>query len=624
MDKLKYIKLENEDGSYSESIPLAVDSDHVDVSGDTLTNKLNNKANSVDVNNSINNLSNEISKLASGSPLVASSISEMTDTTKVYVNTSDGKWYYYDGDSWEIGGTYQATQIDNDNLEVDSRNSLTSNLAYYYGYEEFKPIGEEYTFEYGDLSGSVGSEIEKTSSAYRKRTASPIEIDTTEFLTIHNMSNGYVSYRIFIVDSDNIIKWSSSWKTDDFTLFNKYNSEEVKYYLLVQITGHYNWDVTTNELSKIRILKNKINRQNYLHTLFNVNVYQMSTSNDDMFESATRCLSDFIYYNGKIKIKSSSPYQAMILQYNKTTKEYIHDETPWMNTGYFNFNPNYLYKILFRKSDNSTLTPINVIDNVHIYPIEQPDAQINYNLSNLILNNHQGYSPSYSYGMNLAKNYYNSFKEGYKYAECDVRFTLDNVPVCCHDDSFESGGETIVISETNYSDLEQITYYDGEPVSSLDSVMANCKKYGLTLQLDQLSSTWSDTQWTNMFNVINKYQMKDYVMYSTGNQTLITKILSYDSKAKCIINVTNISYINDYISLAHSNKNGKNKFILAINYQQITPSNLANLNQQLEEDVYAAVWTIDDLETILTYVPYAYMITTNKITPTDIINSYLF
>lgn len=45
MDKLKYIKLENEDGSYSDSIPLAVDSDHVDVDGNTLTNELNTKAN---------------------------------------------------------------------------------------------------------------------------------------------------------------------------------------------------------------------------------------------------------------------------------------------------------------------------------------------------------------------------------------------------------------------------------------------------------------------------------------------------------------------------------------------------------------------------------------------------
>ena len=50
MDKLKYIKLENEDGSYSSSIPLAVDSDYVDVGGDTLTNKLIEKAEASDLN----------------------------------------------------------------------------------------------------------------------------------------------------------------------------------------------------------------------------------------------------------------------------------------------------------------------------------------------------------------------------------------------------------------------------------------------------------------------------------------------------------------------------------------------------------------------------------------------
>ena len=42
MDKLKYIKLENEDGSYSDSVPLSVDSDYVDVSGNTLEEILGN------------------------------------------------------------------------------------------------------------------------------------------------------------------------------------------------------------------------------------------------------------------------------------------------------------------------------------------------------------------------------------------------------------------------------------------------------------------------------------------------------------------------------------------------------------------------------------------------------
>lgn len=57
----------------------------------------------------INGFQNELESVASGSPLVASSTDGMTDTTRIYVNTTDGKWYYYDGDSWEIGGTYQST-----------------------------------------------------------------------------------------------------------------------------------------------------------------------------------------------------------------------------------------------------------------------------------------------------------------------------------------------------------------------------------------------------------------------------------------------------------------------------------------------------------------------------------
>lgn len=60
MDKLKYIKLENEDGSYSSSIPLAVDSNYVDVNGTTLTDILETKADAVTTNTSINSLSNEI------------------------------------------------------------------------------------------------------------------------------------------------------------------------------------------------------------------------------------------------------------------------------------------------------------------------------------------------------------------------------------------------------------------------------------------------------------------------------------------------------------------------------------------------------------------------------------
>ena len=575
-----------------------------------------------EITTQVNSLTNRVNGIASGSPLVVSSLSDMTDTTRIYVLTTDGNWYFYDGDSWEVGGVYQATQIDNDNIVIDGRNTKTSKLALYQGYEEYSPISSLFTFEHGDIGGSVGNEITFTEQQWRLRTPedSPIVMNAGEYIYIQNMSDGAVSTRLFTCDNDNTIISMGGWYQQNFYIHGR---SDRKYYLAVQITNHYNYTVNPEDIAKIRIKHKKKTRQNYLHNIFDVNVLPFGFDRGITYDYNARCITDYFDYDGKIKIKSSS-IQFMILQFNKVTKEYIHDETPFIsNTLYYNFSSSYSYRIIFRKSDNSALTPTEVLNDVKIYPIEQADSTINYNFSNMILNNHQGYSSEYFSGMNLAESYYNSFLQGYKNAECDVRFTLDNVPVCSHDASFVDGSTTVVIAETNYEDLIEYDYYDGNHISSLDEVMSNCKKYGLTLQLDQLSAGWSDTQWNNLFKVINKYQMKDYVMYSAGNQTLITKVLTFDSKAKCIVNISNLSSLNDMITLAHNNKNGKNKFILAINYTLITPEQVSALNETLEEDVYIAVWTIDNLTTLLNYLPYAYMITTNKITPSEIINEFV-
>lgn len=55
-------------------------------------------------------MQSQINGLASGSPLVASSTSGMTDQSRIYVNTSDGYWYYYNGTEWVQGEVYQASQ----------------------------------------------------------------------------------------------------------------------------------------------------------------------------------------------------------------------------------------------------------------------------------------------------------------------------------------------------------------------------------------------------------------------------------------------------------------------------------------------------------------------------------
>lgn len=84
-------------------------------------------------NNSDQNLQSQINGLASGSPLAASSTAGMTDTNRIYVNTTDGHWYYYNGSAWVDGGVYQSAGIAED--YVDGEN-LVLNLQKSVNFEE--------------------------------------------------------------------------------------------------------------------------------------------------------------------------------------------------------------------------------------------------------------------------------------------------------------------------------------------------------------------------------------------------------------------------------------------------------------------------------------------------------
>ena len=68
-------------------------------------------------NTALNNQYEMIGRLQGGTPEVVSDVSDMTDTSKIYVLTTDGKWYYYNGANWVAGGTYQATEFSEDSID---------------------------------------------------------------------------------------------------------------------------------------------------------------------------------------------------------------------------------------------------------------------------------------------------------------------------------------------------------------------------------------------------------------------------------------------------------------------------------------------------------------------------
>lgn len=74
-------------------------------------------------------VSEQIGSLVSATPLAASSVSGMTDTSRIYVNTTDGYWYYYNGTNWVQGGIYQSTEIADSSVSPYKLNDATKEIV---------------------------------------------------------------------------------------------------------------------------------------------------------------------------------------------------------------------------------------------------------------------------------------------------------------------------------------------------------------------------------------------------------------------------------------------------------------------------------------------------------------
>ena len=72
-------------------------------------------------------------RAAVGSPLVANTVSEMTNTNRIYVYTgseagyTSGHWYYWNGSAWTDGGAYNSAAAD-DAMSDSSTNAVQNKV----------------------------------------------------------------------------------------------------------------------------------------------------------------------------------------------------------------------------------------------------------------------------------------------------------------------------------------------------------------------------------------------------------------------------------------------------------------------------------------------------------------
>ena len=100
----------------------------------------------------IDNVEAQVSSAVEGTPLPASSTADMTDTNRLYVNTTDGNWYYYDGDSWEIGGTYEASVLSDGSVDIPN---LVTNMQTQL--EQINITGNDITLDTAGVYINIGN-----------------------------------------------------------------------------------------------------------------------------------------------------------------------------------------------------------------------------------------------------------------------------------------------------------------------------------------------------------------------------------------------------------------------------------------------------------------------------------
>lgn len=152
-----------------------------------------------EVNSNIVGLNNKLNNTNTGNPIPVASTDNMTDTTKVYLLISTGKWYYYDGDSWEIGGDYQSTVIGEGTVNA---NSLESGLATSLGI-----VSPSITWESGHYRDNNG--VEADHAAYSMSdNISLAEGDTIYILA--NVGTGSISVIAPVTSDGNPVQINAS------------------------------------------------------------------------------------------------------------------------------------------------------------------------------------------------------------------------------------------------------------------------------------------------------------------------------------------------------------------------------------------------------------------------------
>lgn len=476
---------------------------------------------------------NKVNALVGGAtPEVKDSIAEMTDHKKIYVLSTDGNWYRYNGTTWVSGGQYASgVTIDPtlsqsgqaaDALETGGNLERLNNISVF-GNDNTFPAQR---FERGSITQGANDSYR---SGSRARTKNILQFDSMCFVSV---TTGY--YLVAYYDASGTWTSNSGWKTTETLLIPK----NQKFRIIVTPNNSAAASVTYTLPEMVANLRVAIDSaQKQTKGLFNISFEHGSLSQgaDDTYNQAGRCRSGVCVFPFSINVSMlSGSYIIHLLDANGQWT----NSTTWRTTDKYQINAYQKFRLLL--AENSTSNAYadlsTMVDNLKI-EIVQTDAPFSAS-PNIIWQCRDvddDHIPPFSkwYVKSAANNQYDRVR-------CNVRVTTDGYLFLCHDDTINN-----VARNTDGSAIAETINTNGQTLATLNSydwgILYGSKYAGATVPMFEdfckwaamynLGVTWhsatslveTDALLEEQFEILDKYGLMDnLIVITSGGQRFPT------------------------------------------------------------------------------------------------------
>ena len=202
--------------------------------------------------------------------------------------------------------------------------------------------------------------------------------------------------------------------------------------------------------------------------------------------------------------------------------------------------------------------------------------------------------------------YIKSFKNGFKFVECDLRMTADNIPVLLHDATIDRTSDgTGNVADMTFQQLQQYDFgsyagaeYAGTKIPSFEEFIKLCKELSLYVYAEYHSFTKEQCEIID--NLIRKYDMVDHTTVMSFNFTDLIYERQFNPNIRLgfLIDDNNFTSWKDVINRINLLKTNNNTLIVVARTHVVDEEHSAymtDIDVMIENNIPIDLWLVQNV-----------------------------